>query len=114
MCCVSFGLIVAFNRILASSCEATNRNWIRGRRLGLSTPFSAKTNRACTNEGKCGNCAEDSSRSYPGESFECTRTPGVPAVGAVTGDRDCVWRKSAEVVVPHRRALPTTGRPEHF
>jgi len=113
------------------SCEATNRNRIRGRWLGSSTPTSAKTNRKITSRGRCGACAGESSRTlgieqipvrhqqanrnpYPGRSNERTRTIDSSAVGASAGNRKRVRWKSAEAIVPQRHTPLTTGRAEHL
>jgi hypothetical protein len=68
----------------------------------MSTPCSAKSSRKITSGGKCGTCAEGSSRSYPGRSTELARASGLPAVGAITGNCVRVWWKSAEAIVPLR------------
>jgi len=93
------------------SCEATNRNLIQGRYGQASEPNITKPS-SFIRIGKSGACAAKAICLIQGDPSHVSASPIYRRAEPSSVNGAGVRRKSAEVVVLHRRIPPTTGRTE--
>ncbi len=93
------------------SCEVTDRNWIQGRFEQVSEPNLTKPSSfICI--GKSRACAVKAIRLILGDPLRVSARPACRSDRAIIGNDAGAERKSAEVIVLHRRNPATTGRTE--
>jgi len=95
----------------SQSCEATNRNSIKGRRGQVSEPTITKPS-SFIRSGKSGACAVKVTRLIQGDPSHVSATQACLKAELPSVNGGGVGRKSAEAVVLFRRVPAPTGRAE--
>ena len=93
------------------SCEVTDRNWIQGRFEQASEPNITKPS-SFIRIGKSRACAAKAIRLILGDPLRVSASRACPTAERSVVNTRRAGRKSAEVIVLHRRIPASTGRTE--